>query len=201
MQDFQGEHEKTRAPRKPGRQWSREEDIKLCKAVENYGTEDWNFIAQVVGGGRTRQQCHQRWFRGLDPTISRERWSPEEEKLLLKYIKEEGLKAWTKIAKKIGTRNDVQCRYHYRQILKRTNQNLPHDDDSTNSPSPQVSTLSYMPNQNIQNIIPYQPSSDPQEQVTPEKSNSIDDKISAIFDSMTFIEDPEWKSSSFFGLF
>ena len=201
MQDFHSDHEKTRAPRKPGRQWSREEDLKLCKAVENYGTEDWNFIAQVVGGGRTRQQCHQRWFRGLDPTISRERWSPEEEKLLLKYIKEEGLKAWTKIAKKIGTRNDVQCRYHYKQILKRTNQALPHDDEFNSQPSPQDSPISSTPNQTSPTFLPFTPSGAAQEQNPQQNTNSIEDKISAIFDSMTFIEDPEWKSSSFFGLF
>lgn len=193
--------EKTRAPRKPGHQWSKEEDAKLCKAVEHYGTEDWNFIAQVVGGGRTRQQCHQRWFRGLDPSISRERWTLDEEALLMKLVKENGLKAWTKIAKKMGTRNDVQCRYHYKQILKRNIPKANNENQSSPNPEPAINYSSSPAHQIIQEYPNFNEMVPQYHETTEEQINKLDDKISSIFDGFGFIEDLEWKSNSFFSLF
>ena len=107
-----------RYKRSPGRSWSKEEDNKLREAIELLGTDSWARVAHYVGFGRTRGQCSQRWIRGLDPSISRERWTAEEEQKLEALVKQHGMKSWMKIAKEIGTRNDVQCRYHYSQMTK-----------------------------------------------------------------------------------
>lgn len=104
--------------RRKAQQWTSYEDQRLLAAMYKFGTENWARIATYVGNGRTRAQCSQRWFRGLDPKISRDRWTPEDDEKLLSLLDIYGHKAWTKIATEIGTRSDVQCRYHYRQMIK-----------------------------------------------------------------------------------
>jgi hypothetical protein len=104
--------------RKPNR-WSDDEDKRLIAAVQAHGTENWPFIANIVGGGRTRAQCAQRWNRGLDPKISKANWSQEEELRLLTAVETYGTKAWIKVAGEVGNRSDVQCRFRYSFLAKK----------------------------------------------------------------------------------
>jgi hypothetical protein len=98
--------------------WTPIEDTRLLAAIHKYGTENWNVIAQYVGNARTRSQCSQRWQRGLDPRISRSRWSAEEEALLLRLVETHGEKSWIRISNELGNRSDVQCRYRFHQIQR-----------------------------------------------------------------------------------
>ncbi|OHT13002.1 Myb-like DNA-binding domain containing protein [Tritrichomonas foetus] len=100
--------------------WEQCEDIRLLAAIHKYGFENWVSVAKFVGHSRTRAQCSQRWNRGLDPHLRKCRWTPEEEEKLKELIVQHGLKAWTQIAQKLGNRSDVQCRYHYNQMLKQS---------------------------------------------------------------------------------
>jgi hypothetical protein len=104
--------------RRKTQQWMPVEDTRLLAAIHKYGTENWNVIARYVGNGRTRSQCSQRWQRGLDPRISRSRWSAEEEALLLELVARHGQKSWIRISSALGNRSDVQCRYRFHQIQK-----------------------------------------------------------------------------------
>ncbi|KAH0784958.1 Myb-like DNA-binding domain containing protein [Histomonas meleagridis] len=108
---FNLQHKKT----KP---WSNIEDNRLLAGLHKFGTDNWVTIAKFVGNGRTRAQCAQRWFRGLDPKISKNQWSPEEEAKLIHLIKTSKNKGWTSIASSMGNRSDVQCRYHFLQMQK-----------------------------------------------------------------------------------
>ena len=103
---------------KKSRSWSAAEDIRLLAGIYRFGLDNWSSISVFVGNNRTRAQCAQRWSRGLNPRISKETWSPEDEAKLLNYVRQFGEKSWTKIAALIGNRSDVQCRYHYHQITK-----------------------------------------------------------------------------------
>ena len=103
---------------KKSRPWSNIEDIRLLAGILRYGLENWSTVAMFVGNDRSRAQCSQRWSRGLNPRISKDTWSSEEDNLLLNLIQQYGDKSWTKIASMIGNRSDVQCRYHYHQINK-----------------------------------------------------------------------------------
>lgn len=96
--------------------WNQFEDSRLKVAVETMGTEDWNAIAAYVGNGRTKNQCSQRWNRCLNPTISKSKWSPQEDEKLINLVDIYGTKAWKKIALILGNRSDVQCRYHYKMM-------------------------------------------------------------------------------------
>ena len=98
--------------------WTPSEDRRLIQAVEVVGTKNWSKIAQLVGNGRTRSQCSQRWSRCLDPQISREKWTKEEDKKLLNLVKIHGTRSWVKVAEQLEHRSDVQCRYHYKMLVR-----------------------------------------------------------------------------------
>ena len=105
--------------RAKNKSWSQAEDVRLLQAVSLYGVSAWSVVAQYVGGGRTRSQCSQRWVRGLDPSISRGRWTRQEEDKLCMLVEKYGTNQWVKVATELGKRCDVQCRYRYSQILKK----------------------------------------------------------------------------------
>ncbi|KAH0793373.1 Myb-like DNA-binding domain containing protein [Histomonas meleagridis] len=110
--------------RKKTHPWNEYEDQRLLCAINKYGLDNWSPVSAFVGNGRTRAQCSQRWFRGLDPRISKVLWSPEEEQNLLQLIDKYGDRAWTKISAELGNRSDAQCRYHYRQMMKEKNMSM-----------------------------------------------------------------------------
>ena len=98
--------------------WTTIEDNRLLAGILKYGLNDWKSISIFVGNGRTKSQCSQRWFRGLDPTIVKSPWTYEEEKSLLDFVAEYGEKSWKKISTLMKNRSDAQCRYHYMQMQK-----------------------------------------------------------------------------------
>jgi hypothetical protein len=101
------------------RPWTPYEDQRLLCGIYRFGMENWTAISRFVGNARSRSQCSQRWYRGLDPTISKIAWTPEEEDRLTSIVAQIGDASWTRIAAKMGNRNDVQCRYKYKQLQKR----------------------------------------------------------------------------------
>jgi hypothetical protein len=100
------------------RQWSQYEDQRLIAGIHRFGTVDWVVIANFVGNSRTKSQCYQRWTRGLDPNINKEKWTPEQDSRLLMLVSLHGCKAWSQISQEFGNRCDVQCRYRYKQLAK-----------------------------------------------------------------------------------
>ncbi|OHT11918.1 Myb-like DNA-binding domain containing protein [Tritrichomonas foetus] len=146
--DFNGRsssHNKSRS--KTGKRklhpWSQTEDNRLLAGIVKYGVENWHHIAQFVENSRSKAQCSQRWFRGLDPSIRKCRWTYDEEIQLNKLVEKFGLKSWTKIAAKMKNRSDVQCRYHYNQMVKSQkvyyySHSIPHNSDNYNQSSPET---------------------------------------------------------------
>lgn len=99
--------------RQRGSPWSAEEDERLLAGIYHFGLSDWHRVSQFVGNRRTRAQCGQRWLRCLDPNMKKDKWSPEEDAHLIRLVETYGEHAWAKIAKDLGSRTDVQCRYRY----------------------------------------------------------------------------------------
>ena len=104
--------------RRKTRPWTALEDARLLAGIYRYGVDNWTTISNFIGNGRTRAQCCQRWARGLNPRISKELWSYEEDLKLIDLVRTYGDKSWTKIASLMGNRSDVQCRYHYYQVQR-----------------------------------------------------------------------------------
>jgi hypothetical protein len=98
--------------------WTTQEDTRLLAAIHKFGLELWPSVAQFVGNGRTRSQCSQRWIRGLDPRISKDQWTREDEDRLCRLVEQYGQKSWMRIASDLGNRADVQCRYHFMQMQR-----------------------------------------------------------------------------------
>jgi hypothetical protein len=96
--------------------WTEAEDNRLLCAIHKYGVQNWPAVAAFVGSSRSRAQCSQRWNRGLNPQLRKYVWSPSEEDRLCELVSKYGVKAWTRIAHELGTRSDMQCRYHFLHI-------------------------------------------------------------------------------------
>jgi hypothetical protein len=101
-----------------GKAWTKYEDERLLSAIMRFGVDNWATVAQFVGTQRTKSQCAQRWFRSLNPSISRVMWTREEEARLSELVQRHGLHSWMRVAAELGSRNDAQCRYHYLRIMK-----------------------------------------------------------------------------------
>jgi hypothetical protein len=107
------------APRRAPERWTPEEDDRLCTAIEANGLNNWQLIAALVGGGRTKAQCTQRWTRVLDPKIDKSNWSFEEEQQLINLVAMHGSRSWSKISQDMGHRSDVQCRFRWNFLNKK----------------------------------------------------------------------------------
>lgn len=104
--------------RKSFRNWTSSEDTRLLAGMLKYGSESWTSISKFVGNNRTRSQCSQRWNRGLNPRISKESWTPDEDRFLISLVQRYGEKSWTRVSASMSSRSDVQCRYRYYQITR-----------------------------------------------------------------------------------
>jgi hypothetical protein len=100
------------------RPWTAYEDQRLFAAVHRFGLHDWPTVARFVGNSRSKSQCSQRWTRGLDPRLDKSAWSEREDIQLLDLIARHGAGNWTVVARELGNRSDVQCRYRYTQLHK-----------------------------------------------------------------------------------
>ena len=119
LNEYSINSEKFSIPRQRSHPWTTQEDQRLLAAIHKNGPSDWAQIAYFVGNGRTRSQCSQRWHRTLDPHISKERWTEEDDQKLFEAVRKYGESTWTKVAQEVGGRTDVQCRYRYQLISKR----------------------------------------------------------------------------------
>ncbi|THU95696.1 hypothetical protein K435DRAFT_839356 [Dendrothele bispora CBS 962.96] len=96
--------------------WSPEEDDRLVKAIEKYGTR-WSMVASMVQT-RNSDQCAKRWTDTLNPTIDRTSWTPEADALLIKAVQEHG-KFWTKIVKTyFPGRTGLSAKNRYNSITR-----------------------------------------------------------------------------------
>ncbi|KAG6910268.1 hypothetical protein DXG01_012080 [Tephrocybe rancida] len=96
--------------------WAPDEDEKLVKGIEKYGTR-WSLVASVVQT-RNSDQCAKRWTDTLNPAIDRTTWTPEADELLLQAVNEHG-KVWTKIVKTyFPGRTGLSAKNRYNSITR-----------------------------------------------------------------------------------
>jgi hypothetical protein len=100
------------------RLWNQDDDARLLAALLRFGARDWKRIAGFVGGGKTARQCSQRWSRALNPSLSKRQWTEEEDEELRDGVLTHGPHNWVRVARRVGSRSDVQCRYRYDQLRK-----------------------------------------------------------------------------------
>ena len=71
--------------------FSRDEDQMLRELVNTYGTDNWELIASHMPQ-RNIRQCRERWSNFINDQVSHEKWSMEEDALLLEKYKQFGPK-------------------------------------------------------------------------------------------------------------
>ncbi|KAK8841264.1 hypothetical protein M9Y10_027465 [Tritrichomonas musculus] len=94
--------------------FSKEEDAKLVEIVNLMGDnfEGWNVVAEKMKT-RTARQCRERWVSYLSPNIRVEKWTEDEDRILIDKINKIG-KKWTEIASYFNGRSgsDIKNRWY-----------------------------------------------------------------------------------------
>jgi hypothetical protein len=99
------------------KKWSPEEDIKLVDLVAKHGLKKWSVIANELPG-RKGKQCRERWINVLDPTISKEPWSEDEDRIIITCFRNGTGGQWTKMSQQMVGRTDNAIKNHWHSSMK-----------------------------------------------------------------------------------
>ena len=97
--------------------FSKEEDEKLIKLVEELGNYDWNTISSRMNG-RTPRQCRERYRNYLAPSLVNGPWTTEEDALLIQKFAQYGPR-WATFVQYFKNRSDVNIKNHWSSISHR----------------------------------------------------------------------------------
>lgn len=126
-------------PEKIRKNWTLEEDNLLIELVTKYG-QNWQLIANQMRSSnnstRTGKQVRERFLNKLDPKISKNAFTEEEDRIILEEYQKIG-KRWSEIAKKLNGRpeNAVKNRFYShikRKILKEEEENEKNELENEN---------------------------------------------------------------------
>lgn len=128
--------------------FTKKEDLKLKALIEKYTTNDWDEIAKHLPP-RTARQCRDRWCNYIDPNLSQEPWTSEEDTVLFKIHKQLG-NHWKKMEKYLPKRskNNIKKRWNFLNNIsnkdeeEEVNNKVNNDSDTSNQYDDQLSANS-----------------------------------------------------------
>ncbi|EAY22992.1 Myb-like DNA-binding domain containing protein [Trichomonas vaginalis G3] len=93
-----------------------EEDVHLQSLVQIYST-DWKTISSIMGT-RSPRQCRERYLNYLAPGLANDKWTPQEDQLLIEKQKLFG-KKWIHIAKFFPHRSSANIKNRWSQLVSK----------------------------------------------------------------------------------
>ncbi|EAX94429.1 Myb-like DNA-binding domain containing protein [Trichomonas vaginalis G3] len=132
------------------RSFTKMDDEMLIRAVESSRYKDWNEIAKKLGKW-TARQCRERWKNYVDPFLSHEKWTDEEDSILLKKFDEIGSN-WVKLKQFLPGRavNNIKNRL---QHLRANNSSSKSQTEVEESPTESLSYyLDFLKISNLVNV-------------------------------------------------
>lgn len=112
---------KTLDPTRRSGRWSPEEDACLLAAIRRYGTANWAFIGRFVPQ-RTDMQCRERYMNVLSPSLRKDHFSEDEDRILREAVQRLGEGRWAQISALLPHRTDNQCRRRWLVISQKRKQ-------------------------------------------------------------------------------
>jgi hypothetical protein len=97
--------------------WNDREDQLLSSNVLKHGRSDWTLVAAFLPG-RTGKQCRERWTNQLDPSLNRDKWTPEEDQMLLRQQQAHG-NCWARITAALPGRSPTALKNRWCWLTKR----------------------------------------------------------------------------------
>jgi pre-mRNA-splicing factor CDC5/CEF1 len=95
--------------------WTNVEDEVLKAAVSKYGLNNWARVSSLLAR-KSAKQCKERYESWIDPRISKQEWTREEDERLLHYARVFP-SAWRTVAQLMSSRTASQCIQRYQQLL------------------------------------------------------------------------------------
>jgi hypothetical protein len=96
--------------------WTAEEDDLLRSLVSTTQPNSWSAIAKYFPT-KTAPQISGRWEKVLNPRLVKGGWTREEDEVIGQFVKENGTKAWAKLALLLNGRTGKQCRERFKNHL------------------------------------------------------------------------------------
>jgi hypothetical protein len=104
-----------------------DEDQRLTVLVEQYGTNEWGVISQLMQN-RNPRQCRERWTNYLQPYLRTTPWTLEEDQLLEEQFILHGTK-WTRISKCFIHRSPLSLRNRHMVLARRRRKAAPQETE------------------------------------------------------------------------
>lgn len=98
--------------------WSPVEDARLSSHITRYGVGTWSSVAELAGLERSGKSCRLRWMNYLQPNLSREPISRQEEDRIVSLQKLLGNR-WSAIAARMPGRTDNEIKNYWNSRIKK----------------------------------------------------------------------------------